>query len=159
METCTEKPMPQLLLFKPSGPSPPVHATEPSHFGVYFEPDEFISSGILPAGLDAEDICNRDERLALPSNSLRDSEGQDVTQSFSTLPENQNDCPSIQQDLDLSQPLPGASALLPATAPVPLQSPRSGHSDRKQANREHQKRFRAKQKVFNMLMLTGLWSL
>ena len=157
MESCTEKPMPQLMLLKPSGPSPPAHAAEPSDFGVYFEPDEFISSGILPTGLDAVGICNSDERLALPSNSLRDSDGQDVTESFSALPANQNDQSSIQQSLGPSHSLSGAGVLLPANAP--LQSQRSGHSDRKQANREHQKSFRAKQKVLNMLMLTHLCSI
>lgn len=102
-----------------------------------FSEDEFIQAGLLP-GASFE--------LATLANPSDDCEEYYMAASSSRMPARQHDDTGAQQTL--SQPV--------QEQPATLREQKSGHPERKQANKGHQKRFRERQKVTGLLDPTAV---
>lgn len=138
----TETALPQMALLKSSGPPSPNFSAGSSFPAADFTADEFILSGLLP---DAS--C----RLAMPINYSYNCGEPITTERSSRSPANQHDCSDAQQSLSLWLPTLEADVHQPAVATLRGQG--SGHTDRRQANREHHKRHRERQKVIRLMDL------
>ena len=99
-----------------------------------FSAAELTLYGLLP-----------DSRLATPINPSHHS---------SFIPATQNESLSDQQSLTDWLPAPDADVQEPAV--TVLRGQAGGHTDKRQANREHQKRHRERQKVIRLLK--SVWS-
>lgn len=102
-----------------------------------FSENEFIQAGLLPGPSFELDT------LAIPSDDCGEYY---MAASISRMPARQHDDTGAKQTL--SQPV--------QEQPATLREQKSGHPEKKQANKGHQKRFRERQKVIGLLDPTAV---